>query len=113
MHEISIAQNILKTVKKYIISKNILSVNKIVVSLGVLSGVQKDSLVYSFGLIPKDKLFANTELVVHENSLVVYCTHCDKETSIIDSYILKCSTCGNLTKNIVKGKELTIDTIEY
>ncbi len=113
MHEIGIAQTILDTVKKSIATKKITAVNKIVVSLGVLSGIEKQSLLYSFGLIPKSQQFVNTKLVVKENVLVVYCEHCKIKTTITNSFVLVCSVCGARTNNIVAGKELTIDSIEY
>ncbi|PIP52790.1 hydrogenase maturation nickel metallochaperone HypA, partial [Candidatus Beckwithbacteria bacterium CG23_combo_of_CG06-09_8_20_14_all_34_8] len=40
MHEISIAQSILETVKKSIVNLNVTKINKIYISIGVLSGVE-------------------------------------------------------------------------
>lgn len=113
MHEISIAQSILETVKKSIVNLNVTKINKIYISIGVLSGVEKEALLYCFNLIPKDKLFKNAKLIITENVLVIYCPVCKIETSIKNGFILKCAKCGKLTPQIIKGKELTIDKIEY
>jgi hydrogenase nickel incorporation protein HypA/HybF len=112
MHELSIAQNIIDTVAASVKNKKISKIKKIYISLGVLSGVEKDSLLFNFDLIPKDKIFEKTKLLIKENVLVVYCPKCKTNTSIKNSFVLKCSVCGNLTSNIVEGKELRIDKIE-
>ena len=112
MHELSIAQNIIDTVTTSVKNKKISKIKKIYISLGVLSGVEKDALIFSYNLIPKDKLFEKSKLVIKENVLVVYCPKCKTNTSIKNSFVLKCSLCGNLTSNIVEGKELKIDKIE-
>jgi len=113
MHEISIAQSILKSVKQSVKKLEITEIHKIHISIGVLSGVEKEALLYSFNFIPKDKLFKKTKLIINENILVVYCSACKTETPITDGFTLRCSRCGNLTSAIVKGNELTIDRIEY
>jgi len=112
MHELSIAQNIIDTVVASVKNKKISKIKKIYISLGVLSGVEKDSLLFNFNLIPKDKLFEKTKLLIKENVLVVYCPKCKIKTIIKNSFVLRCSLCGNLTSEIIEGKELRIDKIE-
>ncbi|HWS48805.1 MAG TPA: hydrogenase maturation nickel metallochaperone HypA [Candidatus Methanoperedens sp.] len=112
MHELSIAQSILDTVRTNLRDKKTVIVKKIHISLGVLSGVEKESLQFNFDLIPKDKLFKNVKLLIKENVLEVYCPKCKQKTKIKNSFVLKCAHCGNLTSDIVKGRELTVDKIE-
>lgn len=113
MHELAIAQDILKTVKINIKKQKITQVKKIHISIGVLAGVDKDSLEFNFSLLPKEDLFKKTKLVIKNNVLVIYCQNCDIETQIKNGFVLKCSKCGKLSPKIIKGKELTIDKIEY
>lgn len=113
MHELAIAQNILKTVQNNIQGKPVKKVTKIYTSIGVLSGVEKDALQYAFQLIPKEQPFQKVKLIIQETPLTVYCIHCQEETIITNNFILKCSKCGQLSKQITKGKELNIDKIEY
>lgn len=112
MHELSIAQSILETVRTDLKDKKTVMVKKIHISLGVLSGVEKESLQFNFDLIPKDKLFKNVKLLIKENVLEVYCPKCKQKTKIKSSFVLKCAHCGNLTSDIVKGRELTVDKVE-
>ena len=113
MHELSIVQSILDSVGKEAHRLQISRINKIFVSIGVLSGVEKEALAYNYSLLPQKKPFVGTKLIIQENVLVVYCPACQKETTVTDGFTLQCATCGKLTSHIVKGKELTIDTIEY
>lgn len=112
MHELSIAQNIIDTVTISVKNKKISKIKKIYISLGVLSGVEKDSLLFNFNLIPKDKLFDKAKLIIKENVLVVYCPKCKTKTTIKNSFVLRCSFCGSLTSEIIEGKELRVDKIE-
>lgn len=113
MHELAIARSILKTVKSNLVQTDVSSVSKIYVSLGVLSGVEKGALEWSFRLIKKKKPFLHTQLVIQENELTIFCESCKKKTIIRNSFTLKCGLCGRLSAKIVKGKEMTIDKIEY
>lgn len=113
MHELSIAQEILYVVKSNPNVTKANDISKIHITLGVLSGVEKDALVYSFATMNKPPPFSNTRLVVSENTVVIFCESCQKHTEIHDCFTLKCEYCGALTSQIVKGKELTIDSIEY
>lgn len=112
MHEFAISENILKTVKSKLDDPYTSAVSKIYITLGVLSGVEKNALQYSFSLREVKPPFTNTELIVRENQLTVLCDSCKKITIIHNSFTLKCGSCGKLTKTILKGKEMTIDKIE-
>lgn len=112
MHEFAISENIIETVKSKLDDPHTSAVSKIYITLGVLSGVEKNALEYSFSLRDKKPPFTNTELVVQENQLTVLCDACKKTTIIRNSFTLKCGSCGKLTTTIIKGKEMTIDKIE-
>lgn len=112
MHEFAISENILSTVKSKLDDPYTSAVSKIYITLGVLSGVEKNALQYSFSLREKKPPFIHTKLIIQENQLTILCDACKKTTLIRSSFTLKCGSCGKLTTTIIKGKEMTIDKIE-
>ena len=111
MHELTIIENILNIVKNNL--KNDPSeVKKIFITLGVLSGIEKNALLQSFAAIKKNHPFTRTKLIISENKRVIFCPTCKKQTKIQKNLILKCRFCGKRKVDIIKGKEMTIDKIE-
>lgn len=111
MHELSVAQSILKTIEESTDLSQVVSIDLIKVSIGTLSGVDSEALKTAFSLIPKPVIFRKTTLNIRTQPIVIFCDVCDSESTLEDSYVLKCPACKKRIKIIRKGEELEIETI--
>jgi len=111
MHEISVAQSILKTIEGSTDLSQVVSIEQIKVSIGILSGVEPEALKTAFSLIPKSDHFRKTTLNIRTQPIVIFCDACDAESTLEDSYVLKCPACKKRVQIIRKGEELEIETI--
>jgi len=111
MHELSIASNIIDIVSQSINNKENIKVDKICVSIGKLSGIVKESLLFCWEIAAKNSKLNGSKLIVKEQALVVYCESCKKKTLICGNVKLRCGRCGEPVSKIISGKELIIDKI--
>ncbi len=112
MHELSIAENIMKIVNdSYKGGKE--NIKTISVNVGELTGIEPDCLIYLFNLIKNDFGLINTELKVNLTRFKMICVDCG---SIIENYKLdikeKCPSCGSDKLTITGGDELVLLSIE-
>lgn len=111
MHELSIACSIVETVEENLPSENS-RVLKIFVRIGKLSGVVKDALLFSFDVAAQDTRVEGAELEVEELQIIVHCDKCDKNSELGNPPIFLCKYCGELTGNILQGKEMELVSVE-
>ena len=112
MHELSIAENIIKIVSSsYKGEKE--NIKSIIVNVGELTGIQPESLVYIFNLIKNEYRLINTELKVNLIRCKLICEDCG---SVNENYRLdvkeKCPSCGSDELSIIGGNELVLLSIE-
>ncbi len=87
-------------------------VHAIHLKLGQLSGVVKDALIFSYEVACEGTLLEGSSLIIEEIPVVVYCPTCQAETEIASLQRFCCMTCGTLTSEIVRGKELEVVALE-
>jgi hydrogenase nickel incorporation protein HypA/HybF len=109
MHELTLTQSILETVKPYVDEKRQLT--KVVVECGVLSGVVKESLDYCFSVVAEKMGFGGAELEVHLVPASARCSTCAYETEV-DSLWTPCPRCGQVPMNLEGGRDLRVRAIE-
>lgn len=112
MHELSIVQSIISSVTEVAEDNNAKRVKKIVLEVGALSGVVKDSLLFCFPVAAKDSIVEDAELDIIEIPLTVYCSDCNKN-SVQESFVVQCPICESTQVEIIKGRELAIKKIDY
>ncbi len=111
MHELSVAQEILNIVNKYMpeIKPNI--IKSVKVSVGKMSNILTDSLTFCFEAIINDTPLNGAKLEIIETPVKIICTDCNKESEI-DMPIFACPFCGNNQIKIISGTELRVEEIE-
>lgn len=83
----------------------------ITVSVGRLSGVVADALQFGFKMARQDTMLDDTELIIREVPVVVWCTDGDHLVELSEM-ILRCPEHGCSTPDIRSGKEMQIMEIE-
>lgn len=112
MHELSIAMSIIDIAIDESESRNGAAVKAIYLRMGPLSGVIKQALASAFDLAREGSTMANSELVIEEVPLVVFCATCQAEQTIDCFQDLSCPQCGTPSGNIVSGRELEVVAME-
>lgn len=110
MHELSIAQSLVDTVRQEAAAHPGSRVTRVGVRVGDLSGVQPDALEFSFEVIVRDTEFAGAALAVERVPLTQRCDACNREFPVVD-FTLLCPDCGATTRTVA-GDELQMTYIE-
>ncbi len=110
MHEFSIVQSLLSLIESYAKKENAKSVEKVVVLIGPLSGVEPHLLKMAFDTLKEGTVASNAEILMEEVPLKVYCHHCRKEFYKKELNIL-CPVC-NQPSSLVSGDELYLKSME-
>ena len=111
MHELSICESLLDTVERVADQHAAASVERIVVTIGPLSGVEADLLQHAYPLVAAGTIAAEAELVIETAGIVVRCEQCAAESTAAPND-LSCDNCGGFRTRVVHGDELLLQTVE-
>ena len=113
MHEFSIDSSLMALIEDFARKHNAQKVTKVVVGVGVLSGVEPDLLKIAFDTFKEGTICEEAELVLEIEKVTVKCTDCGKESQPEGRFSRKCSHCGSLNTEIVKGQDLQLKSLEF
>ena len=111
MHELSIAMGIVKIAEDETLKANADEVTKIELEVGVLSGVEVDSLEFVWSSAVKDSVLEKAALEITKISGKGKCAECDTEFDMENIYDV-CPKCSSNFKGILQGKELRVKALE-
>ncbi len=111
MHELSLAQGILKIVQDHVPPSRMAAVQWVRVDVGRLAGVVADSLEFCFEALVADTPLQNARLCLNTIPLRLQCVDC-QQTLATDGNIFKCPVCGGSRTRVVSGMELRVAEIE-
>ena len=112
MHELSIAMSMVEMAEEEAARRGGARVFAIHLKLGQLSGVVKDALLFSYEVACQGTTLEGSQLIIEEVPVVVYCPNCEAETPLASLQRFCCGTCGTLTPEVVRGKELEVVALE-
>lgn len=112
MHELSIAYNLVDIAEQAAIEAGINSVSAVHLRLGVLSGVEKDALLFAYDIAVKDTLLEGSCLEIEQVPILVYCANCNAETILPDMQYFLCPNCNEPVSEVRQGKELELSYLE-
>ncbi len=110
MHEFSIVQSLMGLVEEYARQEKAQKVEKVVVLMGPLSGVEAHLLKLAFDTFKEGTIAQDAQLVLEEAPLKVYCEECDREYEKQELNVL-CPVCKKPAK-LVSGDELYLKSLE-
>jgi len=88
-------------------------VSALYLKLGPLTGVIKDSLLFSWEVASQGTPLEGSRLVIEEVPVIVYCPDCDQERIVESIQRFCCSVCGVLTAEVRQGRELLVTALEF
>ena len=111
MHELSIAMSIVDMAQEEAERRN-LHIDAVHLELGVLSGVVKEALLFSYEVACGGTPLEGSRLVVKDVPIEVYCPTCKIRKTLATMQWFCCPDCGTQTSQVIHGKELVITALE-
>ena len=111
MHEFSIIQNLIPQIEEFLLKGNYKKVNKILLEVGVMSGVIQDALEFAYDICSKGSAIEGAALSIRMVPVSASCDKCFIKFEVHD-YSFLCPQCNGTDLKLLSGNELTIKEIE-
>ena len=86
-------------------------VDKVVVKIGKMSGIEPHFLQESFHVFKEDTVCRDAEIEMKIIDITILCVDCKNE-AIVDSYNFFCPKCNSGNTKVLTGQEMHIEYIE-
>jgi hydrogenase nickel incorporation protein HypA/HybF len=111
MHELAICQQLLSQVERIALERGATAVDRVMVSIGPLSGVEPQLLGRAFDVARAGTLAKEAELEVSTGPVRIRCRGCGGEQEARPNRLL-CDACGGWQVEILEGTQLMLMTVE-
>jgi hydrogenase nickel incorporation protein HypA/HybF len=111
MHELSICQSLLSQVVEIALNNGAKAVERIVIEVGPLSGVEPTLLARAFEFARSGSCAEHAELAIETTQVTVSCRICGAQSRTRPNRLL-CGVCGGYRTRIVVGDELRLRRVE-
>lgn len=111
MHEYSIVQSLLDSCEENASKNNATKVTKVVIKIGVMSGVEPELLRTAFDTFKEKTLCEEAEFVINIQQIVIKCNKCLNE-SVLKSIDYCCPKCKDTDIEILEGEDMYLMQLE-
>lgn len=111
MHEYSIVQSLLESCEEHVKQNNSTSVSKVVIKIGVLSGVEPDLLQTAFDTFKEQTVCDKAEFVINRQEVVISCLSCNEESTLKKNEFL-CPKCQSKEIRVIDGEDMFLMSLE-
>jgi hydrogenase nickel incorporation protein HypA/HybF len=111
VHELSVCLALLEQVEGIALEQHAERVERIVLRIGPLSGVDAALLRNAYPLAAAGTLAEGAELCIEDAPVRVRCTRCGEETEASPNRLL-CGACGEYRTRLVSGDEMLLASLE-
>jgi hydrogenase nickel incorporation protein HypA/HybF len=108
MHELSIAQNLVELAIEAAENTGMKRVQALYLKLGVLSGIVKEALEFSFDVVIQGTPLEGAKLVIENVPVKVFCPTCQEAHVLSEPFPMRCPVCGTRTSQVLEGKEIEL-----
>ena len=112
MHELSIAHGLVETVVDALADKPDLRVTVVNLQLGVLAGVEEESLRFCFDIATADTRLAGSRLAIEHVAARAYCATCSTDVTPTPPQWYRCPVCGTVCAQLSAGREMQVTSVE-
>jgi hydrogenase nickel incorporation protein HypA/HybF len=112
VHELSIAQSMIDVACEAASREGAKQVIKLRARIGLLSGVAKTALQFSFDLAAEGTACEGAVLEIEDVPVTVMCPRCNAPQELQILYSFCCPICGTPTPEILTGQELEVVSVE-
>ena len=107
MHELSVCQGLLRQVERVAADNGARAVERILLRIGGLSGVEPMLLERAFEAARRGTRAERAELQIESGPIIVRCRTCNASSTVPPNRLL-CSACGDWQVTVTEGEELTL-----
>jgi hydrogenase nickel incorporation protein HypA/HybF len=111
MHELSICQGLLAEAARVARAHGALSVRRLSVLIGPLSGVEASQLARAFDVARVGTMAEAADLDINKAPVVVWCDRCGIE-SVVAPNSLVCDACGSWDVALRSGSEMLLKRVD-
>lgn len=112
MHELSIVLSIIDEIGDTAQARGLRDIEVVHLKVGVFSGVDRDALLFSWGLACEGTPLERARLDIETVPLVIHCTVCGQDRNPPSHYQIYCPKCETPSETIVSGRELEVVSLE-
>lgn len=111
MHEYSIVQSLLESCEEHARANGAKKVTKVVVKIGVLSGVEPELLQTAFDTFKEKTICESAEFSINIQKVEIFCNKCNSE-SILEKHEFSCSKCQSTDIKVIDGEDMYLMSLE-
>ena len=111
MHELSICQALIDQVESVARENGAIRVERILLQVGPLAGVEPALLQHAFPLAAAGTLAEHAELAIEPAPVRVSCNDCGAESDATPNRLL-CAACGGFRTRLLSGDDLLLARLE-
>jgi len=118
MHELSMADAIVKTVLDVAEKNQAIEILEVTIEVGKLTMLNPEQLRFLLEVLTEDTLMKDAEIIIEEIPVEIKCNSCDYtgSTDLDDSdhylMIVKCPKCDERDLEIITGRECNVKNIK-
>lgn len=111
MHEVSLMENTLEIAVEHAHRQGANKIQRLKMRVGKMSGVVPEALEFAFDVCTQGTIAEGAKLEIESVPVVCYCPNCKIEFQP-DDIIYECPECGQLSSQILQGRELELTSLE-
>ena len=111
MHEMSLCEGVLQVLETEAKKQGFSRVKRVILDIGVLSGVEIPALEFAFEVVMRGSLAENALLEINELEAQAWCMVCAESVAIKARYDA-CPRCGSYQLQVSSGDEMRIKELE-
>lgn len=111
MHEYSVVQALLTQCEEYAKANDATKVDKVVVKIGVMSGIEAHFLEVAFNTFKEGSICDGAALIMNIQPVVIECNECRNITELEKNHYC-CPTCESIDINIIEGEDMFLMSLE-
>lgn len=113
MHETSIVNSIMRTLKQEFETEKLNKMKTIYLKVGILSNIEPRLLHNAFSAYHiTNPGYHHVELQIESTLLKIQCEFCNHTTEV-KQYRFICDNCERPSKNVIQGEEMLIHKVEF
>jgi hydrogenase nickel incorporation protein HypA/HybF len=111
MHELGLMQNALAIALDYAAREQAQRIDRLVLRVGSLSGVEPEALQFVFDVVRQGTLAEQAQLQIETCPTVCFCPHCEQPFEPLDQGY-ECPRCHHWSSALLQGRELELAALE-
>jgi hydrogenase nickel incorporation protein HypA/HybF len=111
MHELALAQSMLRIALAEAAKHRATKVLEIRIKAGALAGVLPESVQEYFNIISADTVAKQARLIIEKMPAVITCLDCGA-SSEAERFAFTCPACNSSHIRLIKGREFYVDSLE-